>query len=54
MTELILWPEEYYSIRDKIINAKGRMIACMVGIKWSDYAQQNNLQLTKHKLIEII
>lgn len=54
MTELILWPEEYYGIRDKIVNAKGRMVACMVGIKWSDYAQQNNLQLTKHKLIEII
>lgn len=54
MTELVLWPEEYYSVRDQIINAKNKMIACMVTIRWSEYAKQNNLQLTRHKLIEII
>lgn len=54
MTELVLWPEEYYDVRDKIINAKNKMIACMVSVKYSEYAKQNNLMLTKHKLIEII
>ncbi len=54
MTELVLWPEEYYDIRDKIINAKNKMIACMVAIKYSEYAKQNSLSLTKHKFIEII
>lgn len=54
MTELVLWPEEYYDVRDKIINAKNKMVACMVSVKYSEYAKQNNLMLTKHKLIEII
>ena len=54
MTEMILWPEEYYSVRDKLLNAKGKMIACMAYVKWSDYAKSNNLQISKRNLIEII
>ncbi len=54
IAELVLWPEEYYDIRDKIQAAKNKMIACMTSVRWSEYAKQNNLQMTKHKLIEII
>lgn len=54
MSELVIWPEEYYSSRDKIINSKGKIIVCMALIKYSDYAKQNSLQINKSNLIEII
>lgn len=54
IAELVIWPEEYRAAREKVIDAKNKMIACMATIKYSDYAKQNNLQMTKHNLIEII
>ena len=54
MSELVVWPEEYRTAREKVINAKNKMIACMAAIKYSDYAGQNNLQITRNNLIEII
>ena len=54
MSELVIWPEEYMSTRDKLINAKNKLIVCMASVKYSEYAGQNNLQLTKNKLIEIL
>lgn len=54
MSELVIWPEEYHTAREKVINAKNKMIACMAAIKYSDYAGRNNLQITRNNLIEII
>lgn len=54
MTELVIWPEEYRTAREKVLNAKNKMIVCMVAIKYSEYAKQNNLQITRNNLIEII
>lgn len=50
MSELVIWPEEYMSTRDKLINAKNKLIVCMASVKYSEYAGQNNLQLTKTNL----
>ena len=54
ITELIVWPDEYYDIRDKIAQAKNKIIVCVAAVKYSDYAKQNTLQLTKQNLIEFI
>lgn len=54
MSELVIWPEEYHTARAKIMNAKDKLIVCMVAIKYSDYMGQNNLQITRNNLIEII
>ena len=54
MTELIIWPEEYRSAREKVLDAKGKMIACLAAIKYSEFAKQNNLQITRNNLIEVI
>ncbi len=54
MSELVIWPEEYRTAREKLVNAKNKLIVCMAMIKYSDYAGQNNLQLTRNNLIEII
>ena len=54
ITELIVWPEEYYAIQDKIVQAKNKIIVCIAMVKYSDYAKQNTLQLTKQSLIEFI
>lgn len=54
MSELVIWPEEYMTARAHLINAKNKLIVCMAAIKYSDYAGQNNLQLTRNNFIEII
>lgn len=54
MSELVVWPEEYMTARAHLINAKNKLIVCMAAIKYSDYAGQNNLQLTRNNFIEII
>lgn len=54
MAELVVWPDEYMSAREKLLNAKNKLIICMTQIRYSDYAGQNNLQITKNNLIEII
>jgi DNA polymerase-3 subunit alpha len=54
MSELVIWPEEYMSAREKLINAKNKLIVCMASIKYSEYTGQNNLQLTKNNFIEIL
>lgn len=54
ITELIVWPDEYYDIRDKITQAKKKIIVCVAVVKYSDHAKQNTLQLTKQNLIEFI
>lgn len=54
MSELVIWPEEYHTARAKIMDAKDKLIVCMVAIKYSDYVGQNNLQITRNNLIEII
>lgn len=54
MAELVVWPEEYMSAREKLLHAKNKLIVCMALVRYSDYAGQNNLQITKNNLIEII
>lgn len=54
MGELVVWPEEYKNARPKLIDAKNKLIVCMATVKYSDYAGQNNLQLTRHNLIEVL
>lgn len=54
MAELVVWPDEYMSAREKLLNAKNKLIVCMALIRYSDYAGQNNLQITKNNFIEII
>lgn len=54
MAELIIWPDEYRNTRPQILNAKNKMIICMVQIKYSDYVGHNNLQMTRNTLFELI
>lgn len=53
-SEMVIWPEEYKSARAKLIEAKNKLIVCMAMVKYSDFSGQNNLQLTRHNLIEIV
>lgn len=53
-SELVVWPEEYQMLRSELMNAKDKLIACMVAVRYSEYIKQNSLQITKHCLIEII
>lgn len=52
--ELVIWPEEYRTSRALLINAKNKLIICMVHIRYSDYVGHNNLQLTRSNIIEVI
>ena len=54
MSEMVIWPEEYMAVRDKLLEGKNKLMICMAMVKYSDYAKQNNLQLTKHKLLDIL
>ncbi len=54
ISELVIWPEEYRSVRPLLLGAKNKLIICMAQIRYSDYVGHNNLQLTRNKLIEIL
>lgn len=54
MSEMVVWPDEYKNARPKLIDAKNKLMIAMAMVKFSDYAGQNNLQLTKHNFLEIL
>lgn len=52
--ECIVWPEEYVNFRDKIYNAKDKLMICSATVKYSDYTGKNNLQFYRRTVVEIV
>ena len=54
VSELVIWPEEYKTTREILLDAKNKITIFMANVKYSDYTGTNNLQLTKHNIITVL
>lgn len=54
LCECIVWPEEYKSMRPQLIDSKNKLIIFSATVKYSDYAEKNNLQFMKRSLLEVL
>lgn len=52
--ECIVWPEEYKANYGQLSNCKNKLIICSAVVKYSDYAQQNNLQFYRRTVLEVL
>lgn len=53
-TEVIIWPEQYRLLRPMLLEAKNKLVVCLVNVKYSDFLKKNHLELTRTAQIEII
>ena len=52
--ELIVWPENYETMKSQLINAKDHIFLMSCMVKWSNFSNQNGLQDYKGSILEII
>lgn len=52
--ELIVWPENYETMKSQLINAKDHILLMSCMVKWSNFSNQNGLQDYKGSILEII
>lgn len=54
IVEMVAWPEDYARLRGDIMKAKGRLIVVTGFLKYSSFANKNNLVTNKKTQIEIV